>query len=83
MNAIVLYRTDSARNMHRYYRLDLQRDLFGQWCVIRAWGRVGRGGQTKIAPFPTCEVAQAALDHRRRMKERRGYHMLPDLITQR
>jgi hypothetical protein len=21
-------------NMHRYYRLDVQRDLFGQWCCI-------------------------------------------------
>ena len=32
MSAITLHRTDAARNMHRYYRLDVQPDLFGEWC---------------------------------------------------
>ena len=35
MTAVILYRSDSARNMHRYYRIEVQPDLFGQWCLMR------------------------------------------------
>jgi len=31
MSAVVLYRIDTSKHMHRYYRIDVQRDLFGQW----------------------------------------------------
>jgi predicted DNA-binding WGR domain protein len=41
MSAIVLTRHGPAWNMHRYYALDLQPDLFGVSCLIREWGRVG------------------------------------------
>jgi hypothetical protein len=30
MNAVLLYRIDSARRMQRFYRMDVQPDLFGQ-----------------------------------------------------
>lgn len=30
MTAIVLYRIDPAKRMHRFYRFDVQPDLFGQ-----------------------------------------------------
>jgi predicted DNA-binding WGR domain protein len=36
-----LRRIDLARNMRRYYRLRVQRDLFGRACLIREWGRIG------------------------------------------
>ena len=39
MSPITLHRTDAARNMHRYYRLDVQPNLFGEWCFVREWGR--------------------------------------------
>ena len=78
MNAVTLRRTDSAENMHRYYRLDVQRDLFGQWCVIREWGRIGSAGQMRSAPYPTPDDAQAALDNQRRAKERKGYELAQD-----
>jgi predicted DNA-binding WGR domain protein len=73
MTAITLHRTDATRNMHRYYRLDVQRDLFGAWCCIREWGRIGQAGQTRSVPYPTPAEAAAALDQQRRAKERRGY----------
>ncbi|HTW72940.1 MAG TPA: WGR domain-containing protein [Acetobacteraceae bacterium] len=44
MTAVTLHRIDPARNMRRFYRLDLQRDLFGTWDLIREWGRqTGQG----------------------------------------
>jgi predicted DNA-binding WGR domain protein len=59
--------------MHRFYRLDVQPDLFGAWCLMREWGRIGSGGRTRSVPFATPQEAKAALDRQRRVKERRGY----------
>jgi predicted DNA-binding WGR domain protein len=73
MSAIILYRIDSSKCMHRYYRMDLQPDLFGQWCLMREWGRIGSAGQTRALPFSTRQQAQVALDKQRQAKERRGY----------
>ena len=71
MNTVILYHIDRDRHMHRYYRMDVQPDLFGQWCLMRGWGRVGSTGQTRCLPFPTPQEAEAALDKQRNAKERR------------
>ena len=73
MTATVLYRIDASKHMHRFYRLDVQPDLFGQWCLMREWGRIGTTGRERSIPFPTPTAAHAALDKQRRVKERRGY----------
>lgn len=70
---VLLHRTDPARNMRRFYRMDVQRDLFGQWCLIREWGRIGSAGQVRTIPFDTAAEAHAALLRHRVVKERRGY----------
>jgi len=73
MSGVTLHRTDPARNMWRYYRLDIQRDLFGAWCFIREWGRDGQAGQTRTVPYATPDAAHAAFERQRRAKERKGY----------
>lgn len=73
MNSVTLYRVDPDKNMFRYYRLDIQTDLFNNECLVREWGRIGRGGQTRSIPFYTKEEAQAAFYKQQRAKERRGY----------
>jgi len=73
MTATTLYRIDASKRMHRFYRLDVQADLFGQWCLMREWGRIGSTGQTRSLPFHNPQEAQAALDKQRRTNERRGY----------
>ena len=65
MSAVTLHRIDAARRMSRFYRLDVQPDLFGQWCFMREWGRIGRGGQMRETPYPTPSEAEAALAFRR------------------
>ena len=75
MNSLTLYRIDPSRNMRRFYRLDVQPDLFGQECLIREYGRIGRSGQTRIAPFPSISEAQAAFEKQRAVKERKGYSL--------
>ena len=73
MTAVTLTRTDHARRMARFYVLDVQPDLFGAWCFIREWGRIGRPGQLRHVPYPTEDEAKEALARQRRAKERRGY----------
>lgn len=73
MSAITLTRRDATRNLYRFYRLDVQPDLFGDWCLVKGWGRIGCPGKARFTPFPTAPEAQAALERQRRAKERRGY----------
>jgi predicted DNA-binding WGR domain protein len=70
---VILHGTDPAENMRRFYRLDVQPDLFEQWCFIREWGRIGRAGQVRMVPYATAADAHEALAAQQRMKERRGY----------
>jgi predicted DNA-binding WGR domain protein len=37
MNAVHLARIDPARNMCRFYRLDVQPDLFRDFAVVKQW----------------------------------------------
>ena len=38
--------------MARFYSLSLSRDLFGTWCLIRRYGRIGaRRGQMRLEAF--------------------------------
>ena len=73
MTATVLYRIDASKHMHRFYRLDVQPNLFGEWCLMREWGRIGSTGQVRSVPFSTAQEAEAALQRQRRAKEKRGY----------
>ena len=73
MSAVILYRIDSVKRMHRYYRMDVQPDLFGEWCLMREWGSIGSAGQMRSVPYPTPQEAEAALERQRSAKERRGY----------
>ena len=59
--------------MNRCYRMDVQPDLFGQWCLIREWGRIGSSGQLRSRPFANPDEAEAALAKQRCVKVRRGY----------
>ena len=73
MSSVTLYRIDPAKNMQRYYHMDIQRDLFGNQCLIREWGRIGRAGQMRIGLYRSIEEAEQALIKQREAKERKGY----------
>jgi predicted DNA-binding WGR domain protein len=74
MTADNLTRIDAEKNMARFYKLDVQPTLFGEWTVIREWGRIGRGGTARSTPYDNAEEADAAHNQQRQVKERRGYH---------
>lgn len=71
---IWLERHDDDLNMHRFYALELTRDLFGQYLLTRRWGRVGRGGgQFRVAAFDTKSMAEEVAEKLRLAKQKRGY----------
>jgi predicted DNA-binding WGR domain protein len=51
MTALHLRRVDPARNMCRFYRLDVQPDLFGRVLLMKQWGRVGTEGRMMMESF--------------------------------
>ncbi len=73
MSAVELHRIDEARNMRRFYRLDMQPDLFGGVLLVRQWGRIGAVGRSVAEHFESATLAAAALAQHAARKARRGY----------
>ena len=55
MTAIMLTRINDRRNMARFYKLDVQPTLFGEWSFIREWGRIGRAGTVRTETHKSRE----------------------------
>ena len=68
-----LRRIDPACNMRRFYRLRVQRDLFGGACLIREWGRIGTRGQSLVESHDDEGAAMNSLVRLAAVKQRRGY----------
>lgn len=66
-------RRDPTRNMSRFYRLTVTRDLFGVVLLVREWGRIGvscqRRWEEKLSDAEAVrDAARIAVQ-----KQRRGY----------
>lgn len=77
MSAVTLTRIDTDKNMRRFYRLDMQPTLFGEYAVVREWGRIGRGGQVWSTPYPSPLEALAVLEAVKGAKLKRKYTIVP------
>jgi predicted DNA-binding WGR domain protein len=73
MTALNLRRIDPARNMSRFYRLDVQPDLFGGVLLVKEWGRIGAHGRMVAEPYDSEALAAVALQRQAERKRRRGY----------
>lgn len=73
MSPVYLTRIDPARNMERFYKLDVQPTLFGEWSLITEWGRIGSPGRVQEHPCPTEIVAFELLAKKLISKKHRGY----------
>jgi predicted DNA-binding WGR domain protein len=72
-SSMSLHRIDAGSNCHRFYALDVERDLFGQTLLARRWGRIGTYGRARYDEYPDTETAHAALAALALAKQRRGY----------
>lgn len=68
-----LERIDQTRNMARYYRLSVVETLFGDWAMVREWGRIGRSGQSREHWCASPEQAATLLGEHRARRVQRGY----------
>jgi predicted DNA-binding WGR domain protein len=71
-----LEKIDPARKMSRFYTICVTPTLFGQWAVVREWGRIGQAGTVRENWLESESAASAAGTKFRRQKERRGYRAL-------
>ena len=69
----ILYRIDPSVNMARFYALTVQPTLFGEWTLIREWGRIGRRPQSLLNTYETLAAAAEARERLIANKQRRGY----------
>ena len=65
-------------NCFRFYRMQVERDLFGVWVLMRSWGRIGTRGRDRIDSFDSRAAAERARDHLCAAKTRRGYVAMPE-----
>jgi predicted DNA-binding WGR domain protein len=73
MDMIYLERHDATLNMARYYRLTVEKNLFGEFSLVRTWGRIGKRSQEKIELHITEHAAQVAMARKVQQKQRKGY----------
>lgn len=70
---LYLCRVEPKQRMSRFYVLSIEPTLFGGYCLVREYGRIGRGGRVMRQFFSTADAALGELNRLRRVKERRGY----------
>lgn len=70
-------RTEASNNMARYYAMEISATLFGQACLTRTWGRIGRRGQSKMHHFDNENDAVDLFLQLMRQKRKRGYRPRP------
>lgn len=71
-------RRNALKNMARFYRLELRPTLFGEWSVVRLWGRIGTGGREQLETYSTLESALSAAHRLECAKCGRGYLVLKE-----
>ncbi len=68
------HRIDPSINCYRWYRIWVQPNLWNQWCVWTAWGRLGTPHyRQRWYPAPTYEAAVGQARSMIARKVRRGY----------
>jgi predicted DNA-binding WGR domain protein len=73
---IFLRRIEAPRNMHRFYSLYLQPDLFGGITIVKEWGRIGQPGTVRQEVYGDEAAAGAVLTARIAKKIKRGYRQI-------
>ena len=71
--SVLLGGHDAARNMGRFYRIEIAPDLFGGVVVIRTWDRSGCHGREQRQWFADLPDARQEQQVWLRRKLRQGY----------
>lgn len=71
--SVRMTRIDPEKNMARWYEIDVQPTLFGEYTVERYWGRIGSSGHSKTFWFNDAPTADQMAKSVSAIKVRRGY----------
>lgn len=64
---------DPLRNLARFYSLQIHPTLFGEWDVLRCWGRIGGKGRVLCNHHPDQAGAEKTVATLARRRLRHGY----------
>lgn len=74
MTALYCWKSiNPKQNRYRYYSLLVQRDLWGQLCVVKRWGRLSGGAREKFTWVGSDDELEALITKVRRQRELHGY----------
>ena len=68
-----LTKTNPKENQFRFYKLYISPTLFGEWSLVREWGRIGSAGTVKIDFFDTEKEAVQKQAQLFEQKQKKGY----------
>ncbi len=71
-----LQRFNPTNGLIWYYAIQIQRDLLGQWQVVREWGRSGSPGTMRHVPFDSHAAAEANMTALLEELTSRGYQVV-------
>jgi Uncharacterized conserved protein len=77
MPRIYLERHDPAKNLHRFYQMMVTPGIFGDWSLVREWGRVGSPRTVRKDWFDSENEALAAGEKLLATKSKKGYQPKP------
>ena len=66
-------RTDPVKKINRFYLVRLAPTLFGDWTLLREWGRSGSPGTVRLTSFEQLDQAQKAEAHAIKRRLSHGY----------
>ena len=71
-----LRKIDPTKNMRRFYRLSVEPTLFGDYALVRQWGRIGaKRGRTKEDWYSLEDEAHRAFSMAVSQRLKRSYQM--------
>jgi predicted DNA-binding WGR domain protein len=72
----LLHRRDPERNMARFYAVSIERSLFGDFMLVRQWGRIGSRGRMQSEWFASAAEAAGSGNRLLQTKRNRGYQVV-------
>jgi predicted DNA-binding WGR domain protein len=73
MSGTYLKHVDPDKNMLRFYNTTVMLGIFGEWALVREWGRIGSAGTVRKNWFATEAEALAAEQKLCAAKRKKGY----------
>jgi predicted DNA-binding WGR domain protein len=68
-----LTRTEPSRNIDRFYVVDVTPTLFGEWALVREWGRRGSPGTVRLSSYHRRTEAEIAEQRTIKRRLQHGY----------